>query len=155
MVETRQSSLDFFTGVEFRYEQVGLLNGCMVINDSRSTDLEGTLDSLTVTNTPVHLIMGDADVQQLMQHLASEIKLKVVTLGVYGATDFTKRFEVSNLVDRTVYSKKLDDVFLQMVNWLKPGETLLFSPGAVSNKFDDFIVSGTYFNSLVGPYINR
>ncbi|HLP11328.1 MAG TPA: hypothetical protein VK177_05290 [Flavobacteriales bacterium] len=155
MVETRQRSLDFFEGIDFRYENLGSLNGCTVINDSRSLDLEGTLESLTIINTPVHLILGDTDAQKLNDILGTEIRRKVVTLGMFGKNDITKRFDVLNLVDRAVYGKKMDEVVLQMIPWLKPGETLLFSPGSSNENFDDFIVSGTYFNSLVGPYINK
>lgn len=155
MVETRQQSLDFFAGIEFRYEQVGLINGCATINDGRSTSLEDTLYSLELTKTPVHLVLGSVDVPKLLQYLEREIKLKVVTLGVFGQNDFTKKFEIAQLVDKTIYHKKLDDVVLNMVHWIKSGETLLFSPGSPDfDAYENFTERGLHFNKIVQPYWN-
>ena len=155
MVETRQQSLDFFAGIEYRYEKIGLINGCATINDSRSISLEDTLYSLELTKTPVHLILGNVDVPKLLEYLETEIRLKVVTLGVFGKNDFTRRFEISQLVDKTIYNQKLDDVVLNMVHWIKSGETLLFSPGSPDfDSYENFTQRGIHFNKIVNPYLN-
>lgn len=156
MLETRQQSLDFFAGIEFRYEKLGSIHGCAIINDSRSTSLEDTLYSLELTKTPVHLILGNIDVQKLLEYLETEIRLKVVTLGVYGSNDFTKRFEISKLVDKTVYYQKMDDVVINMIQWVKSGETLLFSPGSPDfGSYENFTQTGEQFNKVVAPYLTK
>lgn len=155
MIATRQQSLDFFAGIEFRYEEIGNINGCSTINDSRAISLEDTLYSLELTKTPVHLILGNVDVKKVLEYLGTEIRLKVVTLGVFGQNNFTNRFEISQLVDKTIYNQKLDDVVLNMVHWIKSGETLLFSPGSPDfDAYENFTKRGMHFNKIVQPYLN-
>lgn len=155
MLESRQQSLDFFSGLEYRYESVGFINGCEVINDSKATDLESTLLSLEMTKTPVHLILGSTDVENLVDYLGKELRLKVVTLSVFGEVDFTKKVTISNLVDKTVYSQKLDELVPKTINWLKAGETLLFSPACASFEwYNDFKQRALHFNKIVEPYLN-
>ena len=155
MLESRQQSLDFFANNDFRYDQIGFINGCATINDSGAISLTDTLISLEITKTPVHLILGSVEVPRLLQYLEKVIKLKVVTIGVFGENDFTRKFEISQLVDKTYYSPKMDDVVLTMINWLKEGETLLFSPANLEIKSnEDYAKRGMHFNKLVQPYLN-
>lgn len=156
MLATRQQSLDFFSGVESRYESLGMINGCEIINDSRATDIESTLYSLEMTSTPVHLILGNVDVAQLMESVSKQIRMKVVTLGVYGDFDYSLNAEIVSIVDKTVYGQKLDDVVIKMVNWLKPGETLLFSPASPGMEMhEDFSQRAMHFQKIVEPYLNQ
>lgn len=155
MLETRQQSLEFFSGAEFQYEELGFINGCRVINDSFSTSIEALLASLEMTSTPVHLILGNVDTTHLIDYVGKQIRLKVVTLGVFGDHDYTINQSVLGLVDKTTYSPKLDDVIVNVVKWLKPGETLLFSPACPGMEmYENYKQRALHFNKLVGPYLN-
>ena len=156
MLETRQQSLDFLSGAEYQYEDRGFINGCRVINDSFSTSLEALLMSLEVTNTPVHLILGNVDTAGLTDYVGKQIKLKVVTLGVFGDHDYTIQPSILSMVDKTTYSPKLDDVIANMKDWLKPGETLLFSPAfAVMETYENYRQRAMHFDKIIGPYLDK
>lgn len=154
MLETRQQSLDFLSGAEYQYEERGFINGCRVINDSFSTSIEGLLMSLEMTSTPVHLILGNVDTASLIDYVGKQIKLKVVTMGVFGDHDYTINPSVLAMVDKTTYCPKLDDVFINMKNWLKPGETLLFSPACPGMEtYENYKQRAMHFDKIIGPYL--
>lgn len=155
MLETRQQSLDFLSGADYRYQEIGKVNGCRIINDSRSTDLESTLAALDMTNTPVHLVLGNVDTKSLVGFIGTQIRLKVVTLGVFGDHDYTIYPDILNLVDKATYSVKLDDVLHNMMNWLKPGETLLFSPACPGMEmYEDYKQRALHFEKIMQPHLN-
>lgn len=155
MLETRQQSLNFFSGADYRYESLGLVNGCNIINDSSSTDLGATLAALEMTSTPVHLILGNVDTNNLVGYVGTQIRLKVVTLGVFGDHDYTIYPDILNLVDKATYSYKLEDVVANMINWLKPGETLLFSPACPGLElYESFKQRALHFNKIIEPHLN-
>lgn len=156
MLESRQQTLDFFAGIEYRYQSRGFINDCEIINDSKASDIESTLYSLEITQTPVHLILGNANVDNVLIHLEKQIRLKVVSLGIYGDVNHALNAELIALVDRAHYSQKLDDVVKNTLNWVKTGETLLFSPASPCFEiYDDYKQRGMHFDKIVEHLIKN
>lgn len=155
MLASRQKSLEFISGTDYRFQTIGNCNGCEIINDSRSSDIESTAISLDMVTNPLHLILDATNLESVVNHLQKQIKLKVVTLGVYGEFNQSLNAEICSWVDAFVYHQKLDDVVTSMVKRLKKGDTMLFSPASPGlDTYTNVAQRGEHFNKIILPHLN-
>ena len=141
-----------FGGVEHRLEYVGNINGRLVYNDSKSTNVESTKIALNSFNGPTILLLGGTDRGHSFDELEEYMKnTKLVVC--YGETknrinDFCNRIGIEciicdNLVEAT------DTAYNNSVE----GDIILLSPACASwDQFPDFEVRGKLFKDTMLGY---
>ncbi len=151
----RAKALQNANDTKYYYASCGQINGCNVINDSQSTGVPSTLVSLEMTETPVHLILGNPSMVDVLSMLEKQIKLKVISLGFVGNLEGYFNAEIRNWVDEIYFSSTINVVLSSMKNKLKAGQTLLFSPACPSGDFySDYNSRGNAFDAIIKNWIN-
>lgn len=142
-----------FKGIEFRLEEIGIVDGVKYINDSTSTMPEATISALKTIETPVILIAGGASKNLPMKNLAQAVvkKVKAVVLLTGEGTEELKleieKAQGSKLI--TGNFKDLKKAVLAAKKIAQPGDTILFSPGCASfGMFSNEFERAREFNRL-------
>lgn len=141
-----------FSGVEHRLEFVGNINGRIVYNDSKSTNVESTKIALNSFNSPTILLMGGTDRGHSFDELEKYlINTKLVV--AYGETknrikDFCDRININSIVtDNLVSATKI------AYENSESGDIILLSPACASwDQFPDFEVRGKIFKEEILKY---
>lgn len=145
-----QTCIKKFPGIQHRLEFIMEKNGVCFYNDSKSEDMETLVKSVKAYKTPVILIAGgkdneELDYEQFADDIFPHVRLLVLVgeskermnraLGDYLTTYIVGSFEESVLF---AYQKS------------RTGDTILLSPGGpASDFFRDFEERGNYFKKLV------
>ena len=138
-----------FGGVEHRLEFVGNINGRLVYNDSKSTNVESTKIALSSFNKPTILLLGGTDRGHSFDEL-KEYMNNTKLVVCYGETknrisEFCNRISIDciicdNLEEATsiAYDNSID------------GDVILLSPACASwDQFPDFEVRGKLFKDTI------
>ena len=144
-----QSVLESFTGLEHRFEQVGILHGVCYINDSKSTTIASLGWALErVTGTSV-LIAGGRHKGGDFRVLRDLIKRKVKFLVALGESKKEIETAFGDLV--SVYPvDSLPEALRVARSASHAGDTVLFSPACASfDMFQDYQDRGRQFKNIL------
>jgi len=137
--------LQTFQGVEHRLEFVGMYRGCLVFNDSKSTNPDSTRTAIQSFSEPVHLIFGGDDKGLEIIDFYHELSSQVSSLHTFGALG-----QKLNTIEHHPFHETLDQALAQAFNSANPGDVILFSPGSSSfDQFDNFEQRGDHFKEVV------
>ena len=141
-----------FQGLEHRCERVGSLGATLVINDSKSTNIDSTLTALKAFNGKIALLLGGRPKKESMLPLLdySEKISRVITFG-----------EASAQVKRELKALKIQEIphISQLPELLMSHplseDVLLFSPGCASfDQFQNFEDRGRQFKIVISKLTN-
>ena len=138
-----------FGGVEHRLEYVGNINGRLVYNDSKSTNVESTKIALSSFNKPTVLLLGGTDRGHSFDELKEYMKnTKLVVC--YGETknrisDFCNKIGID-----CILCDNLEEATCIAYNNSTSGDVILLSPACASwDQFPDFEVRGKLFKETM------
>ncbi|MGM0440824.1 MAG: UDP-N-acetylmuramoyl-L-alanine--D-glutamate ligase [Elusimicrobiota bacterium] len=137
-IEKTEIKLRNFNLPAHRLEEFKKRRGVVFVNDSKATNTDATLRALESYGEPVVLLMGGELKNSFHNQIISEINKKVREIILFG----DGRHRLSNYlndIDRDIHinkKKTLRQAVQFMASEIKPGDTVLFSPGGAS--FDEF-----------------
>lgn len=142
-----------FKPVEHRQETVRVLNGVTYVNDSIATAPERVLASLRSYDEPVILLAGGKDKAlpwEEMIRLALHKTRHIVAFGHAGELVVQVVRAVSGSSDHVTRVDTLEEAVHEAVQWAKPGDVVLLSPGGTSyDAYVDFEARGEHFRRIV------
>jgi UDP-N-acetylmuramoylalanine--D-glutamate ligase len=135
---------------DHQLEFVADLDGVVFINDSKSTRLTATRNSLEKIETSVVLIIGGEDKDNDYSILSQQIKQKVVAIIYLGNSSdgILKHYLNHNMLFAKVSS--IQESVQIASAYARSGDVVLFSPACQNdNKADGYKSRGNEFKSLV------
>ncbi len=135
-----------FKGLPHRSELVRKINEVTFINDSKATNMDSALKSITTYNR-IRWIVGGQKKDGDSMNIESQ-KKKIKKIYLIGSS----AFELSKLFDGMAYSMcyDLDKAVKSAFKDSEPGDTVLFAPGCASfDQFENFEKRGEKFCELV------
>jgi len=149
-VNARKAGMEMFSGIRYRMEPLGNINGIDFINDSKATDLNSTYCSLELMEQPITWIVGTSEFDEDYSVFVKMMKFKVVTLVVFGNDDTKIKNTLGVFADHYVHSTDLENALMHSLRYTKKGGAILFSPACTSfEMFSDYKSRGEKFNELV------
>jgi UDP-N-acetylmuramoylalanine--D-glutamate ligase len=143
-----------FQGVEFRLQLIKEINGIKIYNDSAASNPESTIQALHSLPQSILIVGGmnkNLDYQELTQVISNQAKM-VFFLAGDATEELQKQFKIKNLklkINKEVYTD-LEKLLQDVKKVAKPGDIILFSPGATSfNLFQNEFDRGRKFNEAV------
>lgn len=140
-------ALQFYTGLDHRFQQVPTEDGVRWVNDSKATNVGSTvaaLNGLEVAGTLYLLLGGDgkgADFSELKPFIDRE-NVVCYCFGKDGA-------QLAQLTQRSVLVDTMEEAIAQLRPRLKAGDMVLLSPACASlDQFPNFEVRGQRFVAL-------
>lgn len=156
-VDTAQArtELERFAGLPHRLEHVRILDGVDYYNDSKSTAPSATVAASTALERPTVLIFGGKDNGQNISKYASELLQQ--SRALIGVGESGPRFveAINHTLEGTekiltCVVSGLAEAVDQAKRWARPGEAILFSPGAPSfDAYVNFEQRGRHFVDIV------
>lgn len=154
LVELRKknlaASLSDFEGSAHKLEHVKTLSDVEFIDDARSTNITSVWFSLSNMSKPTVWIMNVDNVDGLTDDLMEVVREKVrcvVLQGVYSTAvyEFFASADVEVLVEMTI-----EDAVREAFYASRPGDAILYAPGAVSTGQYTYRDRGDKFKRAVG-----
>ena len=144
--------LSDFRGLPHRCERVGTTNGILIINDSKSTNVESTLSALANLEKGVLLLMGGQGKGESYQPIA-QMAEKITLLVTFGATGKEISQGVGKSLNTVNYST-LREALTHLPAVVTPAiSVILFSPGCASfDEFRNFEHRGSFFSDTMRQY---
>lgn len=139
-------ALQKFRPLEFRCQLIAQKNGISYINDSKATTVEAVKRALSMSQNPVHLLLGGISKGESFAPLASFEQ--ICGFYVYGQSKDNILRELND--QRTLSFADLPSAFLAAQSRAKANEIILLSPACASyDQFSDYEDRGRTFNRLV------
>ena len=138
--------------LSYRCEIVFQKGGRMIVNDSKSTNLESTLSALSMVKQPSILLMGGQGKGESYRELAKKVD-QLQLLVTFGASrDAIKKDAPGGLAVASF--EKMKDAVLHALQVARDNNCdLIFSPGCASfDEFRNFEHRGAVFNELVREF---
>lgn len=140
-----------FSGIEYRLQLVKEVGGVKIYNDSAATTPQATIEALQALPNSI-LICGGMNKNLSYNELAEAISKYAKNI-YYLKGDATDEIMNLNHVSEKTYDS-LEDIVKDALSSAKPGDTILFSPGATSfNIFKNEFDRGEKFNQAVEKVI--
>ena len=141
-----------FTGLPFRLQRIGCVDGRVFVNDSASTTPESTIEALQAFAQRVVLIAGGAEKGVDLRPLAESAANRAKSAHWIGTTaDVLLKHATS--CDEGFHQSQhetLSDAFSAAVDVSKPGDIVILSPGCASfGMYANFADRGRHFDQLV------
>jgi UDP-N-acetylmuramoylalanine--D-glutamate ligase len=150
-IDAVRAGLRGFGGVPHRLEEIATIDGVLYVNDSKATNVAGTLVALaSFAAGTIHLILGGQGKDQRFDDLRASVAERCA--GAYLIGEDAPAIAAA-LGDRppTRYSETLDRAVREARQAARPGHVVLLSPACASfDQFDDFEHRGRRFRELVG-----
>ncbi|MBR6737633.1 MAG: UDP-N-acetylmuramoyl-L-alanine--D-glutamate ligase [Clostridia bacterium] len=145
------SSLDGFTGVSHRREEVCVKNGITFINDSKSTNPASAISAINSLEYPTVLILGGydkgLDYTELFVAIKSSDKIKSVVVTGKSAFNMLSCAEKENV--NVTYASDFTGAVTLAYKLATSGDCVLLSPATSSfDEFDDFEKRGERFSEI-------
>ncbi len=138
-----------FGGVEHRQEYVKTINGADWVNDSKATNINAMRQALEALPGTAVLIAGGRDKGNDYASISGLVEKKVSLLIALGESRGKIKAAFKGIVPVEAV-ESLDDAVLFAYNAVKPGQTVLFSPGCASfDMFTNFEDRGMQFKQCV------
>jgi len=138
-----------YRGLPYRLQLIKTLDNVKIYNDSASTNPMTTIAAINSFNKPNILIMGGRDkglsYKPVIQALKNSPTKLVILFG-----ESRKKIAKSINGARFIFATNLRDAVNKSIKKSKPGEIIIFSPGAASfDMFKDYKDRGKKFNEIV------
>lgn len=150
-----QSVLDYFSGLEHRFEDVGTVLGVRYINDSKSTTIASLAWALERVGEKAILIAGGRHKGGDFRFLRELVRKKLKFLIAIGEAKKEIEQAFGDLV--SVYAADtLEEALRVARSASRPGETVLFSPACASfDMFQDYQDRGRQFKGILESWRNE
>lgn len=151
-----RKALEEFSGVKHRFEDLGEFNGIKVINDSKATNEDATINALRNCKGSIILILGGRDKNSSFNKIKKCLPDDIKAIVYYGEV---KNKIYNTLKDKAflVSVKSLDNAIDKSVSISKKGDTILFSPSCsvLKNQFENAEKRGEYFKVNIRKLLRR
>jgi len=149
-VDAVRAGLETFRGVPHRLEEVTTADEVLYVNDSKATNVAGTLVALaSFPPGSVHLILGGQGKGQAFEPLRAVVAEQCAGVYLIGEDAPTIAVALGDLPARR--SENLERAVCAARAAARPGEVVLLSPACASfDQFTDFEHRGERFRELVG-----
>lgn len=150
LVSARKKQLGALSDISYRLETIAEKNGVEYINDSKSTDMESTLYSLSSIKQPIIWILGASDTQQYLEIVSREVKLKVKNVISFGNYDKELSNQLTPITDSYIHFVTLESAVKKASELAITGDVVLFSPANSSFElYENYRERGNHFNQIV------
>lgn len=138
-----------FASLPHRLEDLGILHGLRVVNDSKSTTVDSTLAALAAVPKPIVLIAGGKAKQPSFDKLPTSLLNALHSIFLYGESRDKLRALVT--ASTPLYSiESFDEAVREALRLAPRPSTLLLSPMCASfDQFQSYSERGTRFKNLV------
>ena len=149
--ETIKQTLMTFKGVEHRCEYVDTINGRVLYNDSKGTNVDSTVCALKSMKTNTVLIAGGMDKGSTFEDLFEAFEGKVTALVLLGETKYKIREEaLKNQFDNCFFVDHMEEAVAKAYELSESGDAILLSPACASwDMYDNFEKRGEHFKRCV------
>ncbi len=149
--ETIKQTLMTFKGVEHRCEYVDTINGRILYNDSKGTNVDSTICALKSMKTNTVLIAGGMDKGSTFEDLFEAFDGKVTALVLLGETKYKIKEEASkNQFDNCFFVDHMEEAVAKAYELSESGDAILLSPACASwDMYDNFEKRGEHFKRCV------
>jgi len=148
-VESLQSTLKTFEGVEHRLEFVRELNGVRYYNDSKATNVDSVWYALQAFKEPIVLLLGGRDKGNDYSRLTPLVKKHVKAIIAIGesADVVEKAFQTTATIAK---AGSIDEAVSAAKSLAQSGDVVLLSPACASfDWFKNYEHRGQVFKELV------
>ena len=153
LLEARSRALAGIVSSSHRMELVESKNqttGVDMINDSKATFLDATLETMYVVTKPIVWIVEGVDHQRAYETAAGVIKEEVKHIVVYGEREEAIREALEGCVNKFMYVDELRTAVFLANELAEEGDLVLFSPACPGGrKFANYEERGTEFKNAV------
>jgi len=147
--ESMREVIQNFNGVEHRLEWVAEINGVLYFNDSKATNVDATIKSISAFPGNIHLIAGGRDKGGDFTVLARLVSERVKHLALIGEAAGKIREALGALVETTPHAS-LEDAVTACSHHAQPGDVVLLAPACASfDMFDSYEHRGRVFKQTV------
>ncbi len=150
--ESIAKTLNTFSGVDHRLEDVETINGITFINDSKGTNPDASIKALKAySDKSIILIAGGMDKGNDFSQFASNIKSNVKGIVLLGETAEKISNNIKELGFNNYYLvKDLNEAVLKSWDIAEEGDVVLLSPACASwDMFRSFEERGNIFKEIV------
>ncbi len=150
LLEARSQALAGVVSSSHRMELVGQKNGVDMVNDSKATFLDATLETMYMVTKPIVWIVEGVDHQRAYDTAAGVIKEEVKHIVVYGDKEEAIRKALESSVNKFMYVDELRTAVFLANELAEEGDLVLFSPACPGGrKFANYEERGTEFKNAV------
>lgn len=154
-----QEGLASFKGLAHRMESVGTIHNVEFINDSKATNVDAALKSITSLPGPMIVILGGKDKGGDFRMLSQPIRENVHKVFLVGKAAKTIRhqLEIDHLHDKLIDIIDFDDAVEKGCDLLgQTGGIVLLAPGCASfDMFNNFEHRGDVFRESVQKFLQK
>lgn len=148
--QTIRESMQSFSGVEHRLENVLKINHVQYINDSKATNVNATYFALEGISTEIIWIVGGEDKGNAYEDLLPLVNEKVKAIICLGLDNSKIIKSFGNCVDTIVETQSMREAVQIAYKLGERGDTVLLSPACASfDLFDDYEDRGRQFKNAV------
>ena len=141
-------ALESFVPLPHRLETVDTLRGVRIINDSKGTNVDASLQAICGLNPPLVVILGGRDKAQDFSPLLAPLRERARRVIVYGEAGTKIAAALAPL--QPVVTGPLAEAFDLAFDCAQAGDILLFSPACASfDQFRDYNQRGEALRHLV------
>ena len=139
-----------FQGLPHRMQSISNHNSIEYINDSKGTNVDAAIASISSLKKKVILLAGGQSKGGNFEQFAEAIKSKVKRAYLFGEDAKIIGNELNKFVP-VVFVDNLEDAVILAKKSSSPGDVILLSPACASfDQFDSFIHRGKEFERIVG-----
>ncbi len=147
-------ALENFSPLPHRLETVDTLRGVRIINDSKGTNVDATLQGVLGLAPPLVVILGGRDKAQDFSPLLGPLRERARRVVLYGEAGPKIARALAPL--EPLVAGPLADAVNLAIDCAQPGDNLLFSPACASfDQFRNFEQRGEAFRNLVAQARRR
>lgn len=150
LMTARQSLVKSLDSMDHRLETVQEIDGVTFINDSKSTGILDTRDSLKCINQPIIWIACSTPHERDYSLIDKYVKYKIKSIVVFGTggDDIKNMFEEK--VDNFMRVNNMYEAVSQAGKLAASGDAVLFSPSCASfDLFANYVERGNAFKKVV------
>jgi UDP-N-acetylmuramoylalanine--D-glutamate ligase len=138
-----------FPGLPHRMELIDEIDGVKYYNDSKSTNVDATVKSLSGFNKNVALIAGGSDKGLGFSGLSEAVSKSAKGVALIGETAETISKELGGFEPKVI-AKDMKEAVRLAAGWVKSGDAVLLSPGCASfDMYKNFEDRGDVFRAEV------
>jgi UDP-N-acetylmuramoylalanine--D-glutamate ligase len=144
-----QDCIESFPGIPHRMEFVMEKNGVKIYNDAKSEKMDDLRESLMSIKTPIILIAGGRDTEQMYEGYSDVIRDKVRLMVLVGECKESMNRVIGDAT-QTFLVGSFDESILLAFQKSRTGDTILLCPGnEATDIFRDYEEKGNYFKKLI------
>ena len=150
LLEARSKALAGIVGGSHRMELIGEKNGIEMINDSKATFLDATMETMYAITSPIVWIVEGVDHKRDYEACSGMIKEKVKNIIVYGQKEEAIKESFEGAVNKMMFVDELRTAVFLSNELAEDGDLVLFSPACPSGRgFANYEERGAEFRNAV------